>query len=50
MRRNDDIMLEKLEVVKFSFTSYLHCPRCGTGMLFIDNKSVSCPKCEVLND
>ena len=48
--RSNDIVLEKLEKIRFDFTGYLHCMRCGTGLLLIDNKSVSCPDCEILRD
>ncbi len=48
--RNNNIVLEKLEKIKFNFTGYLHCMRCGTGLLLIDNKPVSCPECEILRD
>jgi len=44
------VVLDKLEKNRFSFTGYLHCSRCGTGLLIIDNKTVSCPECELLRD
>ena len=48
--RCNDMVLEKLETFLFSFTGYLHCQHCGTGLLLIDNKLVSCPECELLRD
>ena len=48
--RSNNVVLEKLEKNKFNFTGYLHCSRCGTGLLLIDNKTVSCPDCEILRD
>ncbi|KKN54058.1 hypothetical protein LCGC14_0595980 [marine sediment metagenome] len=50
MRSNDEMLPEKLKNFRFSFTSFLHCPCCETGLLIIDNSPVSCPECEILRN